>query len=104
MGCTPSSWRRPWWRGPPRQIPLRPCDSSREPRWVEGEATCSFKPGGHVLVRRIWAETPAGPGPRFRLAYRRTGAETVSLAFEIAPPGKPEAFATYLRADLRRKS
>lgn len=43
-----------------------------------------------------------GPGPRFRLTYRRTGADTVALAFDIAPPGKPDAFTTYLQATTRR--
>ncbi len=66
---------------------------------------------GHVIHYTVVATADGaeflgdpGPGPRFRLTYRRTGAETVSLAFDIAPPGKPEAFATYLRADMRRKS
>jgi hypothetical protein len=65
---------------------------------------------GHVIHYTVMATAEgavflgdAGPGPRFRLTYRRTGAETLSLAFDIAPPGKPEAFATYLRADTRRK-
>jgi len=44
-----------------------------------------------------------GQGPRFRLTYRRTGPDTVALAFDIAPPGKPEAFTTYLQATTRRK-
>ena len=126
-----------------------------QPGRTAGEASFSLELGGHALVRRSWADTPAapgraasrhedritvypeggrlralyvdneghvihynvmataedavflgdaGPGPRFRLTYRRTGAETVSLTFDIAPPGKPEAFVTYLRADMRRKS
>ena len=65
---------------------------------------------GHVIH---YAVTPTadgvvflsdpGPGPRFRLVYHRTGAETVSLSFDIAPPGKPDAFTTYLQATTRRK-
>lgn len=124
------------------------------PGQASGEATFSLELGGHALVRRSWAETPAapgrtasrhedlltvypgagglralyvdneghvihyvvtavsdgavflsepGPGPRFRFTYRRAGADTVALAFDIAPPGKPEAFATYLQATTRRK-
>ena len=124
------------------------------PGQVSGEATFSLELGGHALIRRSWAETPAaagrpasrhedriaiypeggqlralyldneghvihyavtaspdgvvflsapGPGPRFRLVYRRTGAETVSLSFDIAPPGKPDVFTTYLQATTRRK-
>lgn len=65
---------------------------------------------GHVIHYTVTATADgavflgdAGPGPRFRLTYRRTGADAVSLAFDIAPPGRPEAFATYLKADTRRK-
>jgi len=44
-----------------------------------------------------------GPGPRFRLTYLKGADEgRVSLRFEIAPPGKPEAFSTYLQAVTRK--
>jgi hypothetical protein len=43
------------------------------------------------------------PGPRFRMTYRRAGAETVAFTFEMAQPGSPEAFSTYLDATTRRK-
>lgn len=64
------------------------------------------------VIRYLVAEVPsgvaftseAGPGPRFRLTYLK-GAEAgrVTLRFEIAPPGKPEAFATYLEAAIRKE-
>jgi hypothetical protein len=34
--------------------------------------------------------------PRFRLTYHKTGDNTLAGTFEIAPPGKPDAFAKYL--------
>jgi hypothetical protein len=43
-----------------------------------------------------------GPGPRFRLTYLRKSEALVTLRFEIAPPGKPEAFSTYLEAVTRK--
>jgi hypothetical protein len=39
----------------------------------------------------------------FRLTYRKTGADSLALKFEIAPPGKPGAYATYIDATARRK-
>ncbi len=45
----------------------------------------------------------AGPGPRFRLTYEGEGPDALRLRFEIAPPGKPEAFAPYLAARVRRR-
>ncbi len=41
--------------------------------------------------------------PRYRLTYRKTGDDQVSIRFEIAPPGKPEGFSTYIDATARRK-
>jgi hypothetical protein len=42
-------------------------------------------------------------GPRFRLSYTKGENETVGIKFEIAPPGKPDAFKTYLEGSARRK-
>ena len=41
--------------------------------------------------------------PRYRLTYSRGVNETVEIRFEIAPPGKPEAFSKYIEAKARRK-
>ena len=38
----------------------------------------------------------------YRLTYRKTGADTVAIKFEIAPPDKAGAFATYIEATARR--
>jgi len=43
-----------------------------------------------------------GPGPRFRLSYLRKAEGRVAVRFEIAPPGKPEAFSIYLEAVTRK--
>ena len=45
----------------------------------------------------------APAAPRYRLTYILTGGHTVSIKFEIAPPGKPDAFSTYIEAQARRK-
>ncbi len=41
--------------------------------------------------------------PRFRFTYEKTGSDTLHIRFEIAPPGKPEEFATYIEATAHRK-
>ena len=41
--------------------------------------------------------------PRYRLTYIKTGSDTLTLKFEIAPPGKPDSFSTYIEANARRK-
>jgi len=41
--------------------------------------------------------------PRFRLTYTKVKEGTLKIKFEIAPPGKPEAFSQYIEAVLVRK-
>jgi hypothetical protein len=44
------------------------------------------------------------PGaPRFRLTYVKQAPGRVRILFEIAPPGKPDAFSQYLDGFARRK-
>ncbi len=46
---------------------------------------------------------PSASQPRYRLSYRKLTDSTVSGKFEIAPPGQPEAFKTYLEWSARKK-
>src|SRR5208282_2538393 len=41
-------------------------------------------------------------GTRCRMTYARTGADSVTEKFEIAPPGKPNDFATYVEFMAKR--
>ena len=62
------------------------------------------------VIRYLGVEVPSGvaftsepgPGPRFRLTYLRKAEALITVRFEFAPPGKPEAFSTYLEAAIRR--
>jgi hypothetical protein len=40
--------------------------------------------------------------PRYRLTYTRVDQDRLKIKFEVAPPGKPEQFATYIEAGARR--
>ena len=42
--------------------------------------------------------------PPFRLSYQKKAEDRVGIKFEIAPPGKPEEFNTYLEGKARKKS
>jgi hypothetical protein len=66
---------------------------------------------GHVI--RYSAHSPAGGQavflsqllaavPRYRLTYRLAADGTVGGEFEIAPPGKPEEFRSYLKWTTQR--
>jgi hypothetical protein len=41
--------------------------------------------------------------PRFRFTYSKASAAQLKIKFEIAPPGKPDQFATYIEATAKRK-
>jgi hypothetical protein len=64
---------------------------------------------GHVIRydvatspgRAVLTSAP-GPGPRFRLVYAEREPGLVDVSFEIAPPGKPDAFAPYLSGRARK--
>ena len=70
-----------------------------------------FDNEGHVIHYLVegtpngvrFTSDPAAPGPRFRLTYAKTGEKTISIQFDMAPPGKPDAFTPYLTAGARRK-
>ncbi len=50
----------------------------------------------------VFLSEAAGGAPRFRLTYTLADDGRLDGLFEIAPPGKPDAFATYLRWTSRR--
>ena len=70
-----------------------------------------FDNEGHVISYAIetipegvwFVSDAAAPGPRFRLTYKKTDSKTISILFEMAPPGKPDAFAAYITAVARKK-
>jgi len=49
------------------------------------------RPGEVVFVSEARASEP-----RYRLSYTRSSATTIKGTFEIAPPGRPDAFSPYL--------
>jgi hypothetical protein len=46
----------------------------------------------------------AAGAPRFRLSYTKIGDDRVTIKFEIAPPGKPDEFKTYLEGGAHRQA
>lgn len=62
--------------------------------------TAELSDSGRKLV---FVSDTAQPGPRYRLTYVKTGDDTLKLTFEIAPPGAPDKFSTYIEAAARRK-
>lgn len=46
---------------------------------------------------------PSPSAPRFRLTYNKAKNDSMTFRFDIAPPGKPEAFSKYLEGSLHRK-
>lgn len=66
---------------------------------------------GHVIRYAVVAEGPgrvtlvsdaAPAAPRYRLSYRAAANGVVKGTFEVAPPGRPEAFAQYLAWQMEK--
>jgi hypothetical protein len=43
------------------------------------------------------------PGPQFRLTYKKVDAETLTVSFDMAPPGQAGAFKPYTSGRIRRQ-
>jgi hypothetical protein len=85
---------------------IYPGEKGKSPRAIyfdnEGHVinyTVTSSPGEIVFLSEA-----AAAAPRLRLSYKKTGNDTVSIKFDFAPPGKPDAFRTYLEGSARRKS
>lgn len=70
-----------------------------------------FDSEGHVIRYAIEVKDkgtlvlvsdPSPSAPRFRLSYIKVQGDEVSIKFEMAPPGKPDGFRTYLEGKVRR--
>ena len=80
---------------------------------TRGVRAIYFDNEGHVINYAVDASpdgktvtflsAPASSGPRYRQSYVRKDGEELVLRFEIAPPGKPDAFKMYLEGKARRK-
>jgi hypothetical protein len=81
--------------------------------YVEGNVVKAdyFDNEGHVIRYAVSANADQvvfvsdimSAEPRFRLTYTRTSPTTLKGRFEIAPPGKPDAFAPYLSWTAHKK-
>ena len=59
----------------------------------------TFSEQGKALT---FVSEPSPQSPRFRLTYRQAENGALKVKFEIAPPGKPEAFVTHVEGLARR--
>jgi hypothetical protein len=62
--------------------------------------TVTFLPDKQTLT---FVSAAAPQAPRFRLSYQKEAEDRVGIKFEIAPPGKPEEFKTYLEGKAKKK-
>jgi hypothetical protein len=71
-----------------------------------------FDNEGHVIrydvecsadgARFVFLSAPEASAPRYRLTYQRVDPRRMKIKFEIAPPGHPDQFATYIEAAAHR--
>lgn len=51
----------------------------------------------------VFVSDPLDSEPRYRLTNTRQGTDSIKIAFDIAPPGKPDSFTRSIEAVARRK-
>jgi hypothetical protein len=79
----------------------------------KGKRAIYFDNEGHVINYEVTVsqdlktltfigDTPA-TGPRFRFIYNKVTDDALRFRFDIAPPGKPDAFTKYIEGTARRK-
>jgi hypothetical protein len=81
-----------------------PEDNSLRAIFFDGEGhviryAATVAPGGNSIE---FLSDAAPGGTRCRMTYARAGADSVTEKFEIAPPGKPNDFATYVEFNAKR--
>ena len=63
------------------------------------EYSATWSSGGDSVT---FVSKPAANAPQFRLTYKVVDAGTCNIAFEMAPPGHPDAYKPYLSGRLVR--
>jgi hypothetical protein len=63
------------------------------------EYSASWSADGNTLT---FMSKP-GPGPQFRLIYKKVDSDTLTVSFDMAPPGQAGAFKVYTSGRMRRQ-
>jgi hypothetical protein len=84
-----------------------------EPNGAGPRRAIYFDNEGHVIEYAVEFSVERGTftfvseavasAPRYRLTYTKGETDQVSVKFEVAPPGKPDVFSTYIEAVAHRK-
>ena len=84
-----------------------------EPNGAGTRRAIYFDNEGHVIEYAVEFSAERGTftfvseavasAPRYRLTYTKGETDQVSVKFEVAPPGKPDAFSTHVQAVAHRK-
>jgi hypothetical protein len=98
----PASKDKPAYRHDDLMVIYADGDTSRADYW-DNEGNVIHYVAEVTAGRLVFLSDAAQAGPRYRLTYVKTGADTLKLTFEIAPPGDRNAFKMYITADLKRK-
>lgn len=82
----------------------RPGDVSQAIYMDNEDHTIHYTVSFSADQKTIVFTSPVAAGmPRFRLSYTQIDAASLTLKFEIAPPGQPDGFNTYLEGKVHRK-
>ncbi|MFB3828486.1 MAG: hypothetical protein ACE15B_17090 [Bryobacteraceae bacterium] len=101
----PATREKPAFRHEDMMVVYRDPDKTVRAMYFDNEGNViRYRVQASADGKRIVFLSDAVPGaPRFRLTNALTAAGRMKITFEIAPPGKPEEFKTYIEAAARRR-
>jgi hypothetical protein len=101
----PATKDRPAFRHQDVMIVFREADQIRAVYWDSEGHVIRYEVRAAASGKAItFMSDAASPGPRYRLTNELETPERMKIKFEIAPPGKPEQFSTYIEAGARKVS
>ena len=84
-----------------------------EPSGAGKRRAVYFDNEGHVIEYAVeysaerrtftFVSEAVASAPRFRLTYTKGETDQLAVKFEVAPPGKPDAFSTHVEGSAHRK-
>ncbi|HEY1730442.1 MAG TPA: hypothetical protein VGG15_01755 [Terriglobales bacterium] len=98
----PATKDKPAYRHDDLMVIYADSENTRADYW-DNEGHVIHYVAGVSAEKLVFVSDAAQAGPRYRLTYVKTGADTLKLTFEIAPPNDRSAFKPYITSEAKRK-
>ena len=77
-------------------------DQARASYWDNEGHTIEYSANWSADGSALTFLSKPGSGPQFRLTYKKVDSDTLTVSFDMAPPGNPGAFKVYTSGRIHR--